>query len=62
MNKKIEFEAIFKKADLFSETLHIIVFPKGSLTEFGKICDIKENQKLRITLDLLKEKENNLDE
>jgi hypothetical protein len=48
--KKVEFKAILKKVDLFSETLHLIVFPKGSLTMYGKLYNFKEGKKIKITI------------
>ena len=56
MNKKlnkIEFEAMFKKADLFNETLHIIVYPKGSITKLGRLCELEECQKIKIVISVL---------
>ena len=47
---KVEFEAKFIKADLFNNTLHIIVSPKGSLTYLKGLYELKENQKIRVTI------------
>lgn len=53
MKGKIEFEGIFKKGDLFSETLHLIIYPRGSIINLGKIYDIKEGKKVKITISQL---------
>ncbi len=51
--EKIEFKGRLKKVDIFSDTLHIIIFPKGSLTKIGRLYDFKEGQELNIVISAL---------
>ena len=51
--KKIKFEAKLKKADIFSETLHLIVFPRGSLKDIVELCEIEQGQRVKISISLL---------
>ena len=48
-NKEIEFEAVFKKANLFGYTLHLIIYHKGSITQWGKVLDLKEDKKFQVS-------------
>ena len=50
---KIEFGARLKKIDIFSETLHIIVFPKGSLKDIGELYKIEQGQRIKVSIPIL---------
>ena len=56
MNKqkdKIEFEARLKKIDIFSDTLHMIVFPRGSLRDIAKLYEIEQGKMVKISISTL---------
>ena len=56
MDKKqnqIKFKAKLKKIDIFSDTLHIIVFPKGSLKDIGELYEIEQGQEIQVDISVL---------
>ena len=55
MLNKLEIEGIFKKGEVFSDTLQLIIYQRGSITNYGKIYDIKEGQKIKITISIIKD-------
>jgi hypothetical protein len=48
--EKIEFRANFKKANLFNDTLHIIVYPRDGLRTAVKLQEIEEGTEVIISL------------
>jgi len=50
MKEKIKFKAKFKKVDLFSTTLHIIVYPEDGLRTANKLYDIEEGDKIEVII------------
>lgn len=53
MKKEIKFKAIFKKADLFNNTLHIIVFPEEGLKTADRLYRLEGGQKLKVSISIL---------
>jgi len=51
--KKIKFEARFKKVDLFNNTLHLIVYPEEGLKTANALYDLKEGQKIKVSILIL---------
>ncbi len=49
-NENIKFNSKFKNVNLFNQTLHIILYPEDGLKTTNKLLDIKEGQKVIISV------------